>query len=123
MPNVDNWLSDNPSADWLGSVNRAVDIARVIADKPFSITVQRNGSTLPAQTVRIDISRPAGNPGMAVTVDASTLIIFGYRNHPTIADTNLQRGDQFLYDGALYDVTNLEEGVPYRLLAYAQVMG
>ena len=123
MPDVQRWAGDNfPLATWLDDVQRGVDAARLIAEKPSVITVARGGDTLEPQTVRIE---PLGRPrfvisdgGMTVIVEA---LIIGYRGHPAVADTDLQPGDRFMAGGVAYEIVGLAPALPDRLEAYAQV--
>lgn len=90
---------------WVGTADRATSIAALIALKPTSITIVRAGSTLAAQTVRLETlasqRQVAGQGGVTHMIDALAL---GYRNHPTIADTDMQAGDRFTADGVAYEV-------------------
>jgi hypothetical protein len=98
---------------WLASVGntpnntqRAVDAWKRISDKPTSITVNRNGTALPAQTVRIEYSEServvTGEAnGMSAVRD---VVVFGVKNHPSVANTDLKYGDLFAYDGQIFKV-------------------
>jgi hypothetical protein len=116
---------------WLGSTailsavttqeTRANDTARRIAEKTSSIVVIRAGATLAAQNVRLD---PLGAPGEQTsdpgTVARARMLVMGYKDHATITDTNLQRGDRFKVGGVMYDVIDLTLGISGRLLAFAE---
>jgi len=95
MPNLANFVADD----------RPTSIGDLIALKPASITVRRGSSTLGAQTVRLETlaSQRAvvGEGGVTFMCDAHLL---GYRDHPTVADTDIQAGDRFRADGVDYDV-------------------
>lgn len=95
MPNLAAFVNDDlPTA-----------IGDLIALKPTSITVRRGNTTLGAQTVRLETlaSQRAvvGEGGITHQCDAMAL---GYKNHPTVADTDLQPGDRFQADGVAYEV-------------------
>lgn len=113
------WLGDTT---FLTAADRAVDTARLIADKPSSITVRRAGAALAAQTVRLEPinSTPSNRRGEIADTSTIKMLIIGYRDHATIADTNVQRGDRFFFDGQMYSVLQVMTGVPSRLLAIAE---
>jgi hypothetical protein len=127
VPDVDAWLGDTqPLANWRGQEERAHDTARIIADKPSVITVIRAGVAQDAQTVRVDLSKRSGNRyemrNDTGSVGSMTTQIIGYKGHPTITDTDLQRGDQFYLGTALYRVTMVYPDFTDRLLAFAEVV-
>lgn len=123
MSSLDALLGSTPS--WLSRSHRAYDTARVIADKPTSITVRRAGATLDAQTVRLEVSSmptqmPTQMRGENATSTNLQTVVVGYKNHPTIADTDVQRGDRFFAGGQMYEVVQVLADVPDRLLAIAE---
>lgn len=95
MPNIAAFTSDN----------RPTAIGDLIALKPTSITVKRGATTLGAQTVRLETlaSQRAvvGEGGITLMCDAMAL---GYKNHPTVTDTDLKAGDRFVADGVAFEV-------------------
>lgn len=101
MPNIAAYTNDS----------RPSSIGDLIALKPTSITVRRGNSTLSAQTVRLETlaSQRAvvGEGGITYQCDALAL---GYKNHPSVADTDLQPGDRFQADGVAYEVVILLPG-------------
>ncbi len=104
MVDINAWLASGNTAP--NTTQRAVDAWKRISDKPTSITVNRNGTALPAQTVRIEYSEServvTGEAnGMSAVRD---VVVFGVKNHPSITDTNLQYGDLFAYDGQIFKV-------------------
>lgn len=120
MPDIDAWLGAGTS---LADENRAGDTARTIADKPSTIVVLRRGVALPAQVVRIDTAgSPAVTQGENTTMARTMAIVLGYKNHATIADTDLERSDRFMLDGVLYDVRQILPSVPDRLIALAEAV-
>ena len=122
MSSISDWLGSTPPlADWLVGVDRATDTARVIAAKPTSITVRRAGAALDAQTVRLEVSSmPTQVSGANATSTNLQTVVLGYKSHPTIADTDLQRGDRFFAGGQMYEVVQVLADVPDRLLAIAE---
>lgn len=129
MPDIDAWVGNVfPLAAWTDDIDAGVDTARLIAEKPSSIVVTRwsNGSdaTLGAQPIRIeDLSRnPRFMRGEGGATAVLTLLIVGYRGHPTIADTDLQMGDEFVLNGTPYKVRMIVPGLTDSLQAYAEAM-
>jgi hypothetical protein len=124
MPNFNGWLGDSTrTAAWLGTVDRGIDTARLIAEKPDSITVRRDGSDLAAQVVRLEpYSMPVERNGQIMTVSMEGVLITGYKGHPTISDTNIQRGDRFWAGDQEYDVIQVIGNLPDRLLAIAKAV-
>jgi len=124
VPDIDAWAGNSfPLSAWSDDVDPGTDTARLIADKSTSITVLRGGSTLSAQTVRIE---DLGGRGRQVQTEAGVMVqadvlILGYRGHPTLADTDLQRGDRFVAAGVAYEVVVVSAGMVDQLQAYAMV--
>lgn len=125
MPNFNAWMGDNPIlGTWLDDVTDATGVAEIIAQKPTSITVQRQSGALSAQTVRLDLLSSVAsdvNSG-PVTLGTMRVLLLGYRNHPTITDTNVQRGDTFAYDGQRYRVTQVDTTYRDRLQAVGEAI-
>lgn len=101
---------------------RAADAWRRIQDKPTSITVERDGTDLPAQTVRLEADSGgrvvAGMGGVQHLIEA---VVFGIRDHATLADTDLQPGDRFVASGIAYEVIMVSPALLGELQAYAKV--
>lgn len=127
MNRGDHWMGSSRVADgWRDSL-RAGLVARMIADEhTFDIVVQRDGvDDLPPQRVRLDYMtrRPTVevSQNRVGSLAALDVIVLGYRNHPEIADTNLKRGDIFVWEGQKYDVTQVFNIFDDRLAAVAMV--
>ena len=123
MASADGWTGNSfPLSDYLSSIDRGVDTARVIADKATSITAIRAGVAQAAQSVRIET---AGRPAIYQTEAGQTAqadaLIIGYAGHPTITDTDLQLGDRFAVGGVGYEIVALLPGLSNSLQAYAKV--
>lgn len=104
MVDINAWLATGNNAP--NTTQRAVDAWNRIQDKPVTITVIRGDTTLPIQTVRIEYSEServiTGEAnGMSAVRD---VIVFGVKNHPSVANTNLQYGDMFSYDGQIFKI-------------------
>lgn len=122
MPSIDAWAADTfPLGDWL-DIDDAVDTARLIQDKPTSITVVRAGTEQSAQTVRVEsLNTPRSYESEAGQTGQADALVLGYKGHPSITDTDLQRGDRFAVDGQGYEVVMVAPGFTDSLQAYAKV--
>jgi hypothetical protein len=127
MSLISQWLgSEHALADFLNQ-DRAYDTARVIAAKSASIEVIRGGSKEDAQTVRIEVLSSGAltnvfdRMGMNVSIGVMGILVIGYKSHPTISDTDLQRADRFKYLDEMYEVQLVINNIPDRLLAVAEV--
>ena len=127
---IDAWLGSGfalPS--WRGS-DRSFGMSRMITAKESSIVIQRTigatKSTLAAQLVRIEnidnvpFERIAD--GENAIVNGLRCIIIGYKNHPTIDDTDIAFGDRFYYEGQMFEVLQVEPGYTDRLIAVAEAV-
>ena len=87
------------------SAQRAVAAWGRIQDNASSITIMRGSSNLSAQTVRVELVREGQDqPGMAGEAGMWRAMVFGVRDHPTETDTDIQKGDRFVYGGSEYRV-------------------
>lgn len=128
MPSFNVWLGGTTGKiDTNISTQNAYDDAETvgvrIAQRSSSIIITRAGSQLAAQTVRIEaMSYP---PGFTDTPNSDPaermVIIIGYKNHPTIADTNIQTRDRFLYNNDRYEVTEIVPNFNDRVVAKAKI--
>lgn len=108
MPDFEAWLAN----DVVRPGARAAEAWRRISDRPTSITIRRAGASLPAQTVRIEWGGSAReDEDIEVAVDAmpgvGRLTAFGVRGHPTVTDTDIQRGDRFTLGASEVEVIAL----------------
>ena len=107
MVNLSAWLSDAgdlAATPTITEVQRAALAWRRINDKPSSVAFRTPaGTTLSAQTVRIE---PDSGAGMATSEAGAgqvrKAVVFGVRNHATIADTIMDDGYRFVLDGDEY---------------------
>ncbi len=88
---------------------RAADVWRRIQDQPSVISIRRAGEALDPQTVRIEFSDQAREDldvrrGLNVTPGVQRAVVFGVRDHPTVADTDIQRADRFVIGATEYEV-------------------
>lgn len=113
------------------TTQRAVDTAVLIEQKPSTIVIQRRNEmtgitvSLPAQTVRLEpiqnIREANENRDAWVAVSKQYVVIVGYKDHPTIPNTNIRRADLFFFDGYMYEVTELFTTIPGRMLASGNI--
>lgn len=122
MPDIDAWAGNEfPLGGWLDDINASVDTARILQDKVSSIVLVRAGVSQTAQSVRIEDLRnkPRSYQTEAGETGLAEILILGYKNHPTITDTDVQRGDRFALDGASYRVVAVTPGLLDSLQAFA----
>ncbi|HVU10684.1 MAG TPA: hypothetical protein VHD90_05370 [Phototrophicaceae bacterium] len=104
MPDFAAWGDDSQA--------RARDAWARIEDQPTTITIQRGSTTLAAQTVRIEFSNAAREDvglreGLNVVPGVQRAVMFGVRNHPTVVDTNVERGDRFVIGATEFEVVGV----------------
>lgn len=107
LPTIRNFFR----GDMLRGVNhaqRAILAWRRIQDDPVSITLYRDETPLASQTVRIQwrVSLTENQTDRAEGVERE-VIIFGVKDHPTVADTDIQDGDLFKKDGVSYEIEDV----------------
>lgn len=99
MPNIANWIS----------TDRAADAWTRISEKPSSIVIVRGNANLAAQTVRIEMNNTTnqvtGAGNTIVSVQRAT--IFGVRDHATVADTDIKKGDRFKWEEMIFRVLSV----------------
>ncbi len=108
MPDFQRWRSSDQAAV------SAVEAWLRIQEQPTEIAIRREsvagGSvTLAAQTVRIEPGNGAREDldvrrGLNVLPGVQRAVVFGVRNHPTISDTDIQRGDRFVSGASEFEV-------------------
>jgi hypothetical protein len=95
---------------------RAVLAWRRILDKPVSVTFRKgDGSTLAAQTVRIESDNGA-SPAESISGAAPVrkVVIYGIRNHPTLPDTNIAEGYRISFGGDAYRIVDVIDTIGER---------
>jgi hypothetical protein len=78
---------------------RAAFAWRRINEKPDSIAFKNAaGTVLAAQTVRVESDNSATlAEGVAGAAPKRKVVVFGVRNHATVADTDIKEGYRFVY--------------------------
>lgn len=121
------WSSSFSSQQQDNVIQLAVDTARRIADRPSTIVVSRDiqGVTtqLLPQTVRIEVLQ---NPRESnelrdalIAISKQYVVVIGYKDHPTIPNTDIQRADQFFYLKLMWTVAEYIPTLPGRLMVSA----
>jgi hypothetical protein len=105
MPNLKNWLG----TEGIDESQRAVDAWLRIQRNPTVVTLIRNNHPLVDQTVRVEMENTANadTPDGGVSGSRRSAVLFGVRGHPTVADTDVQRGDLFALNGARFRVVSI----------------
>jgi hypothetical protein len=122
MLNFDAWVGGDGTE---GYTQRAIDNAKRIANKAIEIAVRRPGVDSFNETVRVELTLKGrelkGESGTVGTVD---VILYGYLNHPTIPNTDLQIGDTVYipYFETEIEITAIDPTHEYRLMAYAKAI-
>lgn len=95
-----------------------------IQDKATDIQINRNGTLLDPQTVRIEYDDTFAN---AVSdLGNSTLrkvMVFGIHGHPEIDDTDIKVWDTFIMDDLEYTVVSVNRHVLGQVQAYCEAVG
>lgn len=91
---------------YIPAATRAKDIWRSIEGKPFTVAFKTGaGATLDEQTVRVEFAAlPREVESAAGQNTERRLVIIGVRDHPTQADTVIERGYRFIFGGKQYTV-------------------
>lgn len=104
------WLEDQSRGFTISEAVRAVDHWNMILDEGQEITIWRDSVEQDPQRLRIEpanfsIENIGGSD--IGEVNLRFLTVFGVKDHPTIADADLRKGDLFLYEGQDYEIENV----------------
>lgn len=104
MLNWGHWLSQGGES--INAGERAIAAWSRIQRDAVSVVLVRGGVNLTAQTVRVvvDTGRAQVSEDGMTTAATRTATLFGVRNHPTVANTDVQRGDLLRLSDGLYKV-------------------
>lgn len=121
----DKWLSDTTLLrNWVGDKSRPASVGNIILDDPSSIMIERdNGTTLAAQTVRLATYTAASELGFLFDTGllrTQGFVLLGYKNHPTVTDTDIQTGDRFVWNSRICEVEKVVGGLTDRVIAYIE---
>lgn len=108
---------------------RGFDTARLVNARPSTVVFTRDTGdgdfALPPQTLRLEVVQNIrGNVEIRDAMIASTkqyVVIVGYKDNPLAPDTNILRADRFFYQEREYEVIEIIDTVPGRLLATANL--
>lgn len=124
MPDFTRW--DTSGAGAIQAAQRAVRAWLRIQRDPLSVQFRRGSGLLPAQTVRVGTASAGAEttslPGQKVGIQ--TITVYGVRDHPDsdVADTDMARGDRFMYGDKFYRITGLVEA-PGEVQGFGEVDG
>lgn len=112
MPDLDAWVYGGGAASAvpvLSAEARAAQAWLRISDRPSSIVIERGSGSgrqvLSAQTVRVEYDNSARRSDQQMTTSMiSTAVVFGVRDHATVADTDIRRSDRFTVGSSKYEV-------------------
>jgi hypothetical protein len=112
MLTYSNWLTGTitPAQErTLREQERAADAWRRIGEKPQSITLRTAaGTDRAAQTVRLEVDNRASESSSAAgAAPKMHVIVYGIRNHATLANTAMAEGDRFNYAGDAYRIVDI----------------
>lgn len=102
MITLSNWMSGTlvtAQERTLREQERAADAWKRINDKPLSIAFKNAaGTTLAAQTVRVEVdNRASESESAAGAAPKMHVIVYGIRGHATLANTDIKEGYRFVY--------------------------
>lgn len=107
MPDLNSWLSSRLIDD-TPIETKAVFTWRAILQHPTQIVINRRGTMLDEQTVRIEHNlRVREDIKTLTTTGVAICVVFGVRDHPTVPDTDIRARDRFVADGVTYEVVTL----------------
>lgn len=118
MPNFVSWY------EYQGEISVSVRALRSesrIKRDPFEVVIYRDGVELPAQTVRVVMELNSVKRDSDVTLaEIHDGLLFGVKDHPDLADTDVQTGDRFQYEGQEMNVVKVIQR-PGEIQAYLEL--
>lgn len=132
MNRADIWLSSTAPNPQAGNTEvRGFDTARLISARPSTIVVSRRDPDtrvtiqLPPQVVRIEAMQNIRGAkdlrDAMVAISEQYVVVIGFKDHPTMPNTNLLRADRFFYQERMYEVIEFIDTVPGRLLVSCEL--
>jgi hypothetical protein len=112
MLTYSNWLKGTQPTSaqrTLREQKRAAAAWKRINEKPQSITLRTAvGVDRAAQTVRLEVDNRASESSSAAgAAPKMHVIVYGIRNHATLANTAMAEGDRFNYAGDAYRIVDI----------------
>lgn len=117
------YQSRGKAGNAVSAARRAADVARMIQDRPTSITLKRGATVLDGQTVLATQERSGAAQdvrGEAGTAGIGRLMLLGVQNHATLDDFDVKRGDRFSYGGMSWHVAVVQQHVPGVIEAHCE---
>lgn len=107
---LNDWLEAD-DVEAIEIERRAVDAWRRIGRASISISVITSDKrVIPEQVVRIEYDeRQFEKTGMTTRTGTNKVTVFGVKGHPTQPDTDLRRGDEFVYENARYRIVSVSQ--------------
>ena len=133
MTRINTWLGNNaPLQKWSNVEDRSSDTARLIDAQPAWIRLMRPVEDysdvtappalieLPAQKVRIEVIQSIRSAGEArntqIEVPKQYVVVIGLKDHPTLPNLDIRRGDRFFYLERTYECIEFIQTIPGRLM-------
>lgn len=109
MVDFDGLISsdDGKLVTGITSVSRASRMWALIQRNSTSITIKRGTTTLSAQVVKVVIENSGNDERVGESRSVSGLqdaIVYGVRDHASVADTDIEIGDMFVVNGDVHRV-------------------
>lgn len=107
MVTLDSWLQAGTTVP--NAEHRATLAWRRIQQKPTSIVLRPDGGAARAsQTFRIEYNNSSTfREGETVRRGIHAVTLFGIRDHPTLTNSVIEKGDRFLYQKAEFEVKSV----------------
>ena len=123
MSRADVWLGSQAPNPFKGSPEqRSYDTSRLISSQEASIVITRKVAGvqdevhLLPQLLRVDVVQSIRNASertnMMMDISDQYVILIGRRDHPTLPNANILRGDTFWYQERGYEVIDVFTTIP-----------
>lgn len=125
MPNrLDSWLGVTPAlTDWMDQSIQQ-DYGRIWKEKEVEITILRDGVALNPQAVRIEtidnVPFERFGSGKTAFINGTRIRIYGYKDHPSIANTDIQFLDRFKLADQTFEVLQVQPSETWLFTAIAE---
>lgn len=117
------YMSKRPS--WVASqfaLRAQIQQARVL-DKETDIELQRSGTWLPIQTVRVEFDSTYNEvDGASGSGSSRKVTLFGVRGHPEIDDFDVRPWDTFTMDDMEFTIISVNKQIIGQIQAHAEAV-
>lgn len=123
LPNFLKWTGQ--AAAWIETMQRSAGVEFMAGYRTGSmIALTRSGTVLPPQVVVMAHARSQQNEiqGDAGRASHNNLTLIGVKDHPTLPDLDVQRGDRFSIGPTHYEITWVDTSLDGRIEAQATGM-